>query len=686
MPLPTTPSPATSLTPEDKARYRRQRIMAMPPEQLTAVRAELEQSGDAPDLLAEIDAIRPQESLLSAVGRGLRRGLRDLTTVVPAAPMALGEQIGNALLGTDTNIVGQGLANLAEAEQADDQRRGQDFAERSTTNSVVEGVARSVPIMAASIPLAAGSALTGVAARSAVAAVPGGLAAAGQSIGQDIAAGGYSPARRILRAGLQGGLEVVTEAVPIFGHFGGEAKFLEAFLARADRAGLGAAAAKALANTTRAVGNAGMETQAQGAQEALAGGAQSLADSLTGNEDKGLRQIVADMAREAWHGYLSGVMMGGAIASPSVAAAGVRDTAQGLDALMTQLGQDSVARTGADIQAADPHAADRDALEEALAGLPDAAPDQTIGRGQGSLGRTPGETPASLAAALATTQVPTPPPQIDPADIAADTGEVAPNDPLVDMTPTEIGRFARADTSTPPTKELGQVETQDVDPISTGFDQYLAETGMTAEQHAKLSAGTEDLVPWAPGDRAVVDVGDSPINGKGIVAKQDLQPGQPAVTAMDDEGHRTPVGRYLNHSDTPNAAVALTDTGITVVPLRPIAAGEELTIDYRQSRREQAKLRQRMQEMEQTPTVDTRLNLPPRGQPEPTGKLDGREGEREAQQLAQVPPKPAPVASNQPDAKPVVEGEPAVGTTQAPQPATDPQVPPREAPPVRGDQ
>jgi SET domain-containing protein len=49
------------------------------------------------------------------------------------------------------------------------------------------------------------------------------------------------------------------------------------------------------------------------------------------------------------------------------------------------------------------------------------------------------------------------------------------------------------------------------------------------------------------------------------------------------DGHRTPAGRYINHSADPNANSVKIDDDIFAYALRNIQAGEEILICYRTS-------------------------------------------------------------------------------------------------------
>lgn len=83
--------------------------------------------------------------------------------------------------------------------------------------------------------------------------------------------------------------------------------------------------------------------------------------------------------------------------------------------------------------------------------------------------------------------------------------------------------------------------------------------------------------------------GHSPIHGIGVFMTSDAPAGY-VVGPARLEGLRTPLGRYTNHSATPNARMELLPNGdIQLVLTRPVQGclggedGEEVTIDYRQA-------------------------------------------------------------------------------------------------------
>jgi uncharacterized protein len=92
----------------------------------------------------------------------------------------------------------------------------------------------------------------------------------------------------------------------------------------------------------------------------------------------------------------------------------------------------------------------------------------------------------------------------------------------------------------------------------------------------------------------VLDVRSSALHGRGcfasaaieagdVIGRMEGEPtgenGDHVIWTADDSGLRvTNHMRYLNHSRDPNAEVD--DATLEVIALRPIAPGEEVTIDY----------------------------------------------------------------------------------------------------------
>lgn len=122
------------------------------------------------------------------------------------------------------------------------------------------------------------------------------------------------------------------------------------------------------------------------------------------------------------------------------------------------------------------------------------------------------------------------------------------------------------------------------------YQRVLAEFGVT-EEFARAESEREDNMTDLPYGSYKVKVGNSNIEGKGLMATADIQPGEIIAPARIGD-KRTIAGRYTNHSPVPNARpVRNGQSGIDLIALREISGchgghdGEEITIDYRESLR-----------------------------------------------------------------------------------------------------
>jgi len=112
------------------------------------------------------------------------------------------------------------------------------------------------------------------------------------------------------------------------------------------------------------------------------------------------------------------------------------------------------------------------------------------------------------------------------------------------------------------------------------FDSMLAEFGLTLEVLRPLYESLEDQIPFDGSQ--VVETGLSAVDGIGIFSQRSFEPGD-CVALCRHGRKRTPVGRYTNHSDSPNARVIHIDTDLYLEAIKPIALGEEILIDYREA-------------------------------------------------------------------------------------------------------
>jgi hypothetical protein len=111
------------------------------------------------------------------------------------------------------------------------------------------------------------------------------------------------------------------------------------------------------------------------------------------------------------------------------------------------------------------------------------------------------------------------------------------------------------------------------------YHRMLAEVGISHETAWAQSTNEADRRDLAIDG---VVVGPSQIHGVGIIATRAFVPGDlvgPARVA----GMRSQLGRYTNHSLSPNARMYRDNEDILLFALAPIRDGEEITTDYRDS-------------------------------------------------------------------------------------------------------
>jgi len=111
---------------------------------------------------------------------------------------------------------------------------------------------------------------------------------------------------------------------------------------------------------------------------------------------------------------------------------------------------------------------------------------------------------------------------------------------------------------------------------------WLIEMGFTEDGVCALSRSVADQLPF-PGYVEAVAVGTSQIAGRGLLATRAIAPGECLAPARV-QGKRTPAGSTTNHSPDPNAKFVQVGGGdLDLVAVRAIAAGEEVTVSYRQA-------------------------------------------------------------------------------------------------------
>jgi hypothetical protein len=131
----------------------------------------------------------------------------------------------------------------------------------------------------------------------------------------------------------------------------------------------------------------------------------------------------------------------------------------------------------------------------------------------------------------------------------------------------------------------------------TPWEKYCESIGTTPEQHQIRCCSGVDLVDQ-PSDDPVV-IGESTLHGFGVFCTRDVAPYMAIARALDRHMCRTRiVGRWINHSDTPNCTLTpgIGGTFLLCAKGRVIPRAEELLIDYR----EVDQIRARLTEAERT--------------------------------------------------------------------------------------
>jgi len=124
-------------------------------------------------------------------------------------------------------------------------------------------------------------------------------------------------------------------------------------------------------------------------------------------------------------------------------------------------------------------------------------------------------------------------------------------------------------------------------PESGEYERLLDELGVT-EAQVREETEREDNIARLPYGDYKFKIGDSSIQGKGIHATFDIEPGEIIGPARIDD-FRTILGRYTNHSDNPNTEPIKQGNKVIFKALSDIKGckgghdGEEITIDYREA-------------------------------------------------------------------------------------------------------
>lgn len=130
---------------------------------------------------------------------------------------------------------------------------------------------------------------------------------------------------------------------------------------------------------------------------------------------------------------------------------------------------------------------------------------------------------------------------------------------------------------------LGETRRQaQIERDRTDYLKFLDQLGITQETMDCIVQNENDLIPMPVGFD--VELRPSRLHGQGLFALRDFVPNE-LICPGRINGHRTPAGRFINHSLEPNATSVKYGDDIVAVALRNIQANEEIVISYRTSMR-----------------------------------------------------------------------------------------------------
>ena len=131
--------------------------------------------------------------------------------------------------------------------------------------------------------------------------------------------------------------------------------------------------------------------------------------------------------------------------------------------------------------------------------------------------------------------------------------------------------------------EIGLANSRtDIQKAQVDYGAFLHQLGVSQSEMNDIVKIEHDLVDMPYGYS--VELRASPIHGQGLFATKTFNIGDIVCPGRLD-GHRTPGGRFINHSHESNIKPVMVDDDIYAVALRTIQADDELLVDYRASMR-----------------------------------------------------------------------------------------------------
>jgi hypothetical protein len=115
---------------------------------------------------------------------------------------------------------------------------------------------------------------------------------------------------------------------------------------------------------------------------------------------------------------------------------------------------------------------------------------------------------------------------------------------------------------------------------NSDYQLLLQDMNMTEKQVREVVDNENDMIELGL-DFDFLEVAESKIQGKGLFSKLDLLEGNPVCPSRVKD-KRTIAGRYTNHSFHPNCKMVVEESHVMLVATKFIAAGQELTVNYRE--------------------------------------------------------------------------------------------------------
>lgn len=138
-------------------------------------------------------------------------------------------------------------------------------------------------------------------------------------------------------------------------------------------------------------------------------------------------------------------------------------------------------------------------------------------------------------------------------------------------------------TINPPSERLVNYKIDD-------YQLMLEDMGVTEEYLRDLSEKEDD---YKEIELNLVEIKDSVIEGKGMFTKEPIKKGSKVGIANIDK-KRTQLGRYTNHSGTPNTEAKVNIDKLVFISKKNIDIDQEITVDYRDVRKQTLRLQSRL--------------------------------------------------------------------------------------------